>query len=90
MVMRVTRERSILGNQKTSIGITINTTFRFKPFINYGNECLGSHNRDDVVLKKRTIDIHVKKDDNYEVKLRDYEKENACYRIRDQIVKKIL
>ena len=83
MTMKVIREKNVLENQKTNIEITINTTFRFKSFINYGNGRLESHNRDDIISEKRIINIYVKKDDSYGVKLRDYEKENVCHRIRD-------
>ena len=83
MTMEITREESVLEDQETSIEITINTTFRFKPFINYGNERLELYNRDDVISGKRITDVYVKKDDDYGTKLRDYEKENVCHRTRD-------
>ena len=52
MTIRITRRKDILKNQKTSIEITINTTFRLESFINYENRRLGLHNRDDIVLEK--------------------------------------
>ena len=83
MTIRVTRKENILENQETNIEITINITFRLESFINYKNERLELHNRDDVVLRKRITNVHVKKDDYYRIKLRNYKKENTCYRTRD-------
>ena len=73
-----------------SVEITTNTTLRLEPLINHENERLGLHNRDDIVLGKRIINVYVKKDDSYKIKLQDYKKENVCHRIRDQIIEKVL
>ena len=88
--MKIIKGENVLRDQETNIGITINTTFRFKSLINYGNGRLELHNRDDVVSGKRITDVHVKEDDDYEIKLRDYEKGDACHRTRDQTIKKVL
>ena len=88
--MKITRKENVLRDQETNIVITTNTTFRLKSFTNYKNRRLELHNRDDVISRKRITNVHVKKDDNDETKLRDYEKRNVCHRVRDQIVKKIL
>ena len=90
MTIKTTKRKNVLRDQETNIAITINTTFRLKSFINYKNECLELHNCDGIVLEKRITNVHVKKDDNYEIKLRDYEKRNVYYRTRDQTIKKIL
>ena len=89
MTMKITKGENILENQETNIEITINTTFRSKSLIDYRNRRLGLYNRNDVILRKRITDIHVKKDDDCKTKLRDYGKENVYYCTRDQTVKKV-
>ena len=59
MTMKTTRKRNILTNQDESITNTDNTILRLKTFINYKNEYIESYHRDDVITKKRIINIHV-------------------------------
>ena len=88
--MRTTREENVLGDQETGIEITINTTFRLESSVDYGNGRLESHDRNNIISRKQITNIHVKKNDDCETKLRDYEKRNTCHRTRDQTMKKVL
>ena len=83
MTMGTTRGESVSENQETNIGITINTTFRFEPLVDYGNGRLESHDRNSIISGKQITGVHVKKDDSYGTELRDHEKRNACHRTRD-------
>ena len=44
-------------------------TFRFKSFINYENERIELHDYSRIVIKKRIINVHVKKDDRNKTEL---------------------
>ena len=63
MIMKITKRKDVLTNQEKGITIKTNTIFRFKPFINHENGRVRSHNCDRTFIKKRVINIYVKKDD---------------------------
>ena len=73
-----------------SVVITTNTILRFKSFTNHENERLESHNHGSIMSKERITNVYIKKNDDDRTKLRDYEKENVSYRVRDQTMKEIL
>ena len=83
MIMKITKEKNVLENQETNIIVIINTTLRLESLVNHENERLGLHNRDDIISRKWIINVYIKKDDNDRTKLRDYEKRNVRYRIRN-------
>ena len=69
MTMKTIREKDILTDQRKDITNKTNTILRFKSFINHENEYIRLYGDDHIIIKERTINIYVKKDDRNRIEL---------------------
>ena len=81
--VRITKEKDISTDQEKDITIETDTIFQFEFFINYEDGRIRLYDDDCVIIRKRIIDIYVKKNDRDKIKLWNHEKENIDDRIRN-------
>ena len=83
ITMEIVEKENISTNQETNIVDVTDTTFRLESFTDHENRRLESHNRSRIIPKERIINVHVKKNDDNEIELRNHKKRNVSHYIRN-------